>query len=154
MMDIEDYLQDKNRNVTDMNAPLLADYPTGYVDTIKLPLCLSWVTQTIIDSSGTLGNNKCQIDVTIQTLAQGDTIAVKQRCKVIRDLFMVEYKMNTQNMWISLDPPVRVIPGTIEIGGIRNVIEGFDGSLFHGFIIKLRTEVHITDADGETEGCP
>ncbi len=153
MMDIEDYLQDKNRNVTDMNAPLLAEYPQGYLDTIKLPLCLSWVVQTVIDDSGTLGNNKCQIDVAIQALGQGATIAVKQLCKQFRDLFMVEYKVNAQNMWISFDPPVRVIPGTIEIGGIRNVIEGFDGSPFHGFIIKLQTEVHITDEDGNSD-CP
>lgn len=145
MADIEDILQVKNDNVTGVNAPLMVKYPDGYVDTLKLPMALTWVMETIIDNSGTIGTNTVQIDVLVQALAQSNWRFNKKDTKDLRDLFITEYSISAANSLISDDstPSVRIVPGTVEFGGYRDILEAPDGSPFHGFRITMTVEEHL-----------
>lgn len=145
MADIEDILQVKNDNVAGINAPLMVKYPDGYVDTLKLPLALSWVMETKIDVSGTISTNSVQMDILVQALAQSQWRTNKKDSKDLRDLFIAEYSISAANSVISDDstPSVRIVPGTVEFGGIRNILEAPDGSPFHGFQITMTVEVHL-----------
>ncbi len=145
MADIEDILQVKNDNVTSVNAPLMVKYPDGYVDTLKLPMALTWVMETIIDNSGTIGTNTVQIDVLVQALAQSNWRFNKKDAKDLRDLFIAEYSISAANSVISDDnsPSVRIIPGTVEFGGYRNVLEAPDETPYHGFQITMQVEEHL-----------
>jgi len=148
MADIEDILQVKNDNVARVNAPLMVNYPDGYVDSLKLPMALTWVIQTAIDNSGTIGTNTVQIDVLVQPLAQSNWRFNKKDTKDLRDLFISEYSISAANNLISNDntPSVSIIPGTVEFGGYRDILEAPDGSPFHGFQITMTVEEHL-DAD-------
>lgn len=145
MADIEDILQAKNNDVTGVNAPLMVKYPDGYVDSLKLPMALTWVMETTIDNSGTIGTNMVQIDVLVQALAQSNWRTNKKAAKDLRDLFITEYSISAANSLISDDstPSIRIVPGTVEFGGYRNILEAPDGSPFHGFQITMQVEVHL-----------
>lgn len=145
MADIEDILQAKNDNVAGVKTPLMVKYPDGYVDTLKLPMALTWVMETIIDNSGTIGTNTVQIDVLVQALAQSNWRINKKDTKDLRDLFIAEYSISAANSVISDDssPSVRIIPGTVEFGGYRDILEAPDGSPFHGFQITMQVEEHL-----------
>lgn len=142
-MDIENELQEKNDNVADVKAPLIGKYPNGYVDTPRLPLSLTWVLSTTIDPTATISKNVIQVDVLVQHVAQGIPRTVKEECKNLRDLFITEYSVSTMNMWISTDPPIRIVPGTVEFGGFRDVLMAPDETPFHGFIITMQVEAHL-----------
>lgn len=145
-MDIENELQAKNDNVVGVQAPLIDLYPNGYVDTPRLPLSLTWVLNTIIDPTGTISRNTVQVDVLVQHVAQGITRAIKKECKELRDLFITEYKINATDMWVSNDPPIHIVPGTVEFGGFRDVINAPDETPFHGFMITMQVEAHLDDS--------
>lgn len=142
-MDTENQLQLKNRNVASIRAPDLNKYPEGYVDTLKLPTVLTWVTGTMIDVTGTLQTDTVQIDIFVQVLGQSVVGAIKKACKDLRDLFILEYAINAANMTISNDPYVRIVPGSVEVGGYRDVINAPDETPYHGFIITLTVEGHV-----------
>lgn len=148
MSDIEDILQAKNDNVARVNAPLMANYPDGYVDSLKLPMALTWVMETIIDNSGTIATNTVQIDVLVQVLAQSNWRTNKKTAKDLRDLFIAEYSISAANSVISDDstPSIRILPGTVEFGGYRDILEAPDGSPFHGFQITMQVEEHLNVA--------
>lgn len=147
MASIEDTLQVKNRNVARVNAPLLGNYPNGYVDSVKLPMALTWVTSTRIDEAGILGINEIQIDVFTQSLAQGVTRAVKKAAKDLRDLFLAEYPVTASNMYIQNDPAIKIVPGSIVFGGYRELIEAPDETPFHGFQITMTAEANLEDVE-------
>lgn len=145
-MDTENQLQLKNRNVVGIgreNAPDLNLYPEGYVDTLKLPAVLTWVISTVLDTSATIQTDTVQIDVFVQVLGQSIVGAIKKACKDLRDLFVIEYAISAANMIISDDPYVRIVPGSIEIGGYRDVVNAPDESPYHGFTITLTVEGHV-----------
>ena len=145
-MDTENQLQLKNRNVAGIgkaNAPDLNLYPEGYVDTLKLPTALTWVTGTVIDTTGTLQTDTVQIDVFVQVLGQSVVGAIKKACKDLRDLFVIEYAINNANMTMSNSPYVRIVPGSIDFGGYRDTINAPDETPYHGFIITLTVEGHV-----------
>lgn len=142
-MDIENELQEKNLNVANVQAPLIDKYPNGYVDTPRLPLSLTWVISTTIDPTATISKNVVQVDVLVQHVAQGITRFVKNECKNLRDLFITEYSISTTNMWVSNDPPIRIVPGTVEFGGFRDVIMAPDETPFHGFSFTMQVEAHL-----------
>ncbi len=148
MSDIEDILQAKNDNVARVNAPLMANYPDGYVDSLKLPMALTWVMETIIDNSSTIATNTVQIDVLVQVLAQSNWRTNKKTAKDLRDLFIAEYSISAANSVISDDstPSIRILPGTVEFGGYRDILEAPDGSPFHGFQITMQVEEHLNVA--------
>ncbi len=145
MADIEDILQVKNDNVARVNAPLMVNYPDGYVDSLKLPIALTWVMETVIDNSGTIGSHTVQIDVLVKALAQGNWRTNKKAAKDLRDLFIAEYSISASNSVISDDSTlsVRIVPGTVEFGGYRDILEAPDGSPFHGFQIIMQVEEHL-----------
>lgn len=145
MANIEDILQVKNDNVARVNAPLMANYPDGYVDTLKLPMALTWVMETVIDNSGTIATNTVMIDVLVQVLAQSNWRTNNKATKDLRDLFITEYSISAANSVISDDstPSVRIVPGTVEFGGYRDILEAPDGSPFHGFRITMTVEEHL-----------
>ncbi len=142
-MDIENYVQTKNGNIAGINAPMLELYPVGYVDTMKLPMALAWVQTTTIDPTGTRTTNMVQVDVLVSPIGQSVITTVKEKCKDLRDLFLLEYAISNANAWISNDPPIRISPGTIEFGGYRDVIQAPDETPFHGFNFTMQVEVDI-----------
>lgn len=145
MADIEDILQVKNDNVARINAPLMVNYPDGYVDSLKLPMALTWVMGTTIDNSSTIGTHTVQVDVLVKALAQGNWRTNKKAAKDLRDLFITEYSISAANSVISDNSivSVRIVPGTIEFGGYRDIIQAPDETSFHGFNIIMMIEEHL-----------
>lgn len=144
-MDIEDMLQAKNDNVARVNAPLMVNYPDGYVDSLKLPIALTWVMETTIDNNALIGTHTVQIDVLVKALNQGNWRTNKKSAKDLRDLFIAEYSISAANAVISDDSTasVRIVPGMIEFGGYRNIIQAPDETPFHGFNITMMVEEHL-----------
>ena len=97
MADVEDIIQVKNDSIAGIGAPLMVNYPDGYVDSLKLPMSLTWVMQTSIDKSGTIAIHSARIDVFVQPLAQGNYRTNKKQAKDLRDLFIAEYSISAAN---------------------------------------------------------
>lgn len=143
-MVVENALQGKNDDVAGVNAPLMDDYPDGYVDSVKLPVALTWVMSTIVDTSGTIGRHFVQIDVLVRPMAQGVFKSNKEECRDLRNLFVTEYSITAANMWVqTITPPLKIKPGSIEFGGFRDVVLAPDETPYHGFIITLEVEAYL-----------
>lgn len=141
---LEDILQSKNDSVVGVSAPLMDDYPDGYVDSVKLPIALTWVMSTVIDPSATIGKNTVQIDVLVRPLGQGVFKSNKEICRDLRVLFMTEYLITAQNMWIQeITPVFRIRPGSIEFSGFREIILAPDETPYHGFTFTLEAEEYL-----------
>lgn len=145
MADIEDILQVKNDNVAGVNTPLMVNYPDGYVDSLKLPMTMTWVMQTSIDNSGTIATHSVRIDVLVQPLAQGNYRTNKKQAKDLRDLFIAEYSISAANAVISADSTAsaRIVPGSVDFGGYRDVLEAPDETPYHGFQLTMQVEEHL-----------
>ena len=145
MANVEDTIQNKNDSVTGVDAPIMINYPDGYVDSLKLPMALTWVMATEIDNSGTIATHRAMIDVYIRPLGQGNYRTNKKLAKDLRDLFIAEYSISAANAIISDDstPLVRILPGTVEFGGYRDVLEAPDETPYHGFQITMTVEEHL-----------
>ena len=143
-MVVENALQDKNGDVVGVNAPLMDDYPDGYVDSVELPMVLTWIMSTTLDSTGTIGRNIVHMDVLVRPLAQGIFKSSKEECRDLRNLFIAEYSITAANMWVqTITPPLKIRPGSVEFGGFRDTILAPDETPYHGFIITLEAEVYL-----------
>ncbi len=143
MANLENVLQAKNADVSGVTAPLIDNYPEGYVDSLKLPLALSWVMDTVHDPAGSIQTSTVTIDVLVEAVGQDRFKKIKEACRALRVLFMVEYLITPSTSVLQNDPAIRINPGSVEFGGYRDLVDAPDGTPFHGFSITLEVTEYL-----------
>lgn len=144
MANLENVLQAKNDTITDVTAPLIDNYPEGYVDAFELPIALSWVMETVQEVSGVSRTSEVKIDVLVESVGQDRFKLIKERCRALRVLFMTEYEITASNMFLQNDPTIQVLPGTVIFGGYRDMTLAPDETPFHGFSFTLRVTEYLS----------
>jgi hypothetical protein len=140
MASVENLLQTKNDNVSGVYSPVYESYPDGYVDTPRLPIALSWVMSTLVVPTADQYVLTCQVDVLYEAVGQNRFRRIKPALTTLRDLFLVEYRITAANEWLQNDPAVRIVPGTIEFQGVRDLVSAPDGTPYHGFMFVFQME--------------
>jgi hypothetical protein len=145
---VEDLLQLKNKQISGItHAPNLENYPDGHIDASHLPAVLSWVNTSSPGAERQLRFHDCEVMVFVEVVGQGTFGPNKARCVELRNRLLADYEIRNDDgsAWLQNDPPVLLIPGSVQAGTVMSLVGAPDGSQYHGFSLTCQVSEHTNN---------
>lgn len=138
MTTVVDLLQAKCGTIdASISAPTEVKYPEGRIDSWNMPLVLTHLVSGRPDVSASLLESRYQIVVYTATVGEESWRQNKKDAHTWWTQFVSEFRITAANNVLQNDPPVRILPGTIQFSGYWEVVRAPDEEPFHGFTIDM-----------------